>query len=130
MKRRHRPFAAVLAVIALLFGQLMASVHACDVAGPGNSPVAASADVAPADDCCDHGTPPADPACGNHCQQGNQAPERAQSPTVAPLVALGFAMPGPAAVVPAVPSSPPSAAPDLERDTQPPLSIRNCCFRI
>jgi hypothetical protein len=128
MKRRTRPFAALLAILALLFAQAMASVHACDVAS-AKAPVTASAPAMDGD-CCDHGVPPLDPACDNHCQQGKQAPERAQSPAVAPLVALGFMTATAIVAVPDVSASPPIAAPDLARGTQPPIPIRNCCFRI
>ncbi|HEY6862755.1 MAG TPA: hypothetical protein VI319_02555 [Burkholderiales bacterium] len=129
MSRRTRPFAALFAIVALLFAQAMAAVHACDVLAPEKAPVTASAPAQAGDDCCDHDTLPADPACGNHCQQGNQAPDRVQ-PTVAPLLALGFMMTSVAIAPAPVASHPATAAPDLERDTQPPISIRNCCFRI
>jgi hypothetical protein len=126
MKRRSRSI-AFFAALALLFAQALASVHACDGFAPGKSAAAATATSHGAD-CCDHDTTAPDPACDNHCQQGKQLPERSQTPGVTPAVAMGFAI----AVTVALPQSPPvipASAPDLARGTEPPASIRNCCFR-
>jgi hypothetical protein len=130
MKHRSRSFAAVLAVLALLFAQAMASAHACDMDASGTPTTAKVASTQPDADCCDHVAPPPDHSCDNHCQQGNQAPDRAQSTTVTPLVALGFAMPSVVVASAPAPSYPTTAAPDLARDTQPSISVRNCCFGI
>ena len=128
MKRRAPPFAIIVALAAFVFAQLMGAVHACD-AGMGAQVPAKAAAVSPMDgDCCDHGQP-ADPACDNHCQQAYKAPERVQVATAAPLVAIGFASPVAMARKAEAPSSP-RAAPHLARLTEPPISVRNCCFRI
>lgn len=129
MKRRAPPFAIIVAVAAFIFAQLMGAVHACEAGLDAKAPVQASV-VAPMDgDCCDHGQPAPDPACDNHCQQAYKAPERMQVATVAPLAAIGFATPV-AMVKRAEAPSPPRAAPHLARHTEPPISVRNCCFRI
>ena len=128
MHRRSRPFFAVLAILALFFAQLMASVHACDIGSTVASAAVVGSEGAPAD-CCDHGTPAPDPLCDNHCQQGKQAPERTQTATLTPLLAGGSVVPSLAVVFTALSASVPSA-PDLARDTEPPIPIRNCCFRI
>lgn len=130
MTRRSRSLASVLAILALLFAQLMATVHACDVDMAAKMSVAASSGMQASGDCCDNAQPQADPACDNHCQQGKQAPERAQATTVMPLAALGFAMPGALATTLAGPRDHPRLAPHLARDTEPSISVRNCCFRI
>ncbi|HET9652568.1 MAG TPA: hypothetical protein VFP36_10270 [Usitatibacter sp.] len=130
MKRRSRSLASVLAILALLFAQLMAAVHACEVDKPVKASVAAASDAQTGDDCCDHGQRAPDPACDNHCQQGKQNTERSTGFTVIPLVGAGFAMPGAPALAPLAPAGNPSLAPDLTRDTEPPISVRNCCFRI
>lgn len=128
MNRRSRAISAVLAVLALLFAQMVASAHACGMqAAEAAAVVAGAAQDVP--DCCDHGASSPKPACDAHCQQDKQAPERVQSATVMPLVVSGNAVPAIAtsAVQVSFSSSP---APDLARDTQPPIPIRNCCFRI
>ena len=129
MKRRAPPFAIIVAVAAFVFAQLMGAVHACEIGLDGKVPAKAAA-VSPMDgDCCDHGQPAPDPACDNHCQQGYKAPERVQLPSVAPLAAIGFATSVAAVTPPERPSSA-RAAPHLARHTEPPISVRNCCFRI
>ena len=131
MSRRSRPFAAFLAILALLFAQAMASVHACgDFKASTAAFAAAAAAAVPHDgDCCDPATPQPDSACDNHCQQAKQAPERVQVSSVMPPLAIAFVIPA-ALALPQAPPAPVTAAPDLARDTQPPISIRNCCFRI
>lgn len=126
MSRHARRFAALFAILALVFAQAMASVHACNAVGMKAAP-AATAAAQPDGDCCDHEMA-ADPACDTHCQQGKQAPERLQAASAAPLVALGFVMP--AALAPPAPDGFVLPAPDLARGTQPPIPIRHCCFRI
>ena len=129
MTRASRRIAAILTLFALLFAQAMVSAHACDVFGSAKAPVAAVATETPEGDCCDGHGPPGDAVCGSHCQQGNQAAERGQVLSVMPLVDLGFALPAPI-LVPAARPAFVSAVPDLARGTQPPIPIRNCCFRI
>ena len=129
MERRSRRFASLLAVLALLFAQALASVHACDQFNGGKMTVAAKAHGHPAGDCCDDGKGQPDPLCDNHCQQGKQATESGQNASVTPLVAGGFVMP--IAIAPwRATHATPSTTPDLSRDTAPPIPIRNCCFRI
>ena len=129
MNRRSYRFASLLAIVALLFAQAMASVHACDRFTAAKMLPAATGAGHPAGDCCDPGAPRPDPLCDNHCQQGKQALDRDQGASVTPLVTMGFVMP--IAIVPwRAHQGPVHAAPDLSRDTAPPISIRNCCFRI
>jgi hypothetical protein len=130
MKRRPPPFAVIVAIAAFILAQLMGAVHACDMGTAGQAPAKAAAVVVHDDgDCCDHGQTAPDPSCDNHCQQAFKAPERVQASGVASVVAAGVALPAvrtsrsvpPASVLP---------APHLARHTEPPISIRNCCFRI
>ena len=130
MKRRSRSLASAVAILVLLFAQLMAAVHACDVDRPAKESVATGSNAQTGDDCCDHGQRAPDPACDNHCQQGKQNTERSPGLAVVPLVATGFAMPGAPALALAAPPGHQRLAPDLAHDTEPSISIRNCCFRI
>lgn len=129
MKRRAPPFAIIVAIAAFVLAQLMGALHACEVGLDGKLPAKAVAASTLDGDCCDHGQPAPDPACDNHCQQACKAPERVQAAAVAPLVAIGFAAPV-AVPMPAGRPSSPRAAPHLARHTEPPISVRNCCFRI
>lgn len=129
MKRRAPPFAVIVAVAAFIFAQLLGAVHACPVGLDGKVPAKAAAVSPMDDDCCDHGQPAPDPACDNHCQQAYKAPEPAQLGGVAPLVAIGFVSPV-ATLAPSQPPSSPRVPPSLARHTEPPISVRNCCFRI
>jgi hypothetical protein len=129
MKRRIRPFASVLAIVALLFAQAMAAVHACDMEGPRPSVPAASTAAPDGGDCCTPANASRDPACDNHCQQANAIGDRTQDS--APMVPAITSVLSPLIVAPhaAAPPAPPPA-PDLTRDTAPPISVRHCCLRI
>lgn len=127
MKRRVPSFTAVLALVAFVFAQLLAAAYACEM-GLATQPAADTQDAG--HDCCDPSLPSMDPACDNHCQQASKTSERVHaSPAPAPLpvlVAMPLAIAGPRGAF----SAPPSRAPDLARHIAPPISIRNCCFRI
>jgi len=66
--------------------------------------------------------------CQAHCQAGQQSADKYQPP--API-ALG-ASPADFSLQVAIPvfSEAPLQAPHLQRTTAPPVSIRNCCFRL
>jgi len=131
MKRRSRPVVSLLALFALVFAQMLASVHACEVMDTmAKAPVTASATDHPASDCCDNGPPAPDPACDNHCQAGNAAPDRTQTTAPAAAAAPSLALPTLTVGIAAESSPPPRAITDPARPTEPALSIRNCCFRI
>jgi len=131
MKRRLRPFASVLAIVALLFAQVMMSVHACDMeAGRSAPPSASTASAGTPDggDCCVPKNAVRDPACENHCTHAATSVDRtAAVPAVAPATATVLT---PALAPRAL--APPGRflAPDLARHTEPPIPVRHCCFRI
>ena len=128
MKRRFRPLVSVLAVLALLFAQAMVAVHACDMQRAPSPVTTAAAAPQPAGDCCTPADVPRDPACGNHCQQGDAIGDTTLAPAMGPAipaVALPSLVAPPATAPPA-----PRLAPDLSRDTEPPIAVRHCCFRI
>ena len=124
MKRRTSSIASLIAIVAFVFSQLAIAAYACEM---GMAHEAAA--VQPSADCCDPANAP-DTACHDHCQQANKAPER--------TVVLGVAAPAEAS--PAMPlrvpdiagthPAPRLKAPHLARHIEPPISIRNCCFRI
>ncbi|HWH41579.1 MAG TPA: hypothetical protein VNU21_17155 [Usitatibacter sp.] len=131
MKRRLRPFASVLAIVALLFAQVMMSVHACDMeAGRPAAPAASTAAAGTPDggDCCVPKNTVRDPACENHCTHAATSVDRTDAVTaLEPAAATVVAPPlAPRALAPPAPL----LVPDLARHTQPPIPLRHCCFRI
>jgi hypothetical protein len=129
---RRRAFAALFALVAVLFSQLAVSAYAC----PGAASMVRAA-VSPQEAPQDAPPPcheqPADaaptPLCQAHCQQGDQSSDvRAASlPVVAFVVLPSWAAP----VFPLHDARPIEAQPSLlERPTGPPLAVRHCCFRI
>jgi|SRR5688572_5221984 hypothetical protein len=124
---RPRPFAAILALVAVLFAQLAVSAYACPGAD-AMTPAAVVADEAPP---CHEKPTQAEitPLCQAHCQQGDQSSDvRA---TALPAVTL-LALPSPGMIVSPVRDAFAMAMlPSLlERPTGPPLAVRHCRFRI
>ncbi|MBG6072648.1 MULTISPECIES: hypothetical protein [unclassified Polaromonas] len=66
--------------------------------------------------------------CHAHCQASQQSTDKYQVPGIATLADLGTDFPLPR-VVP-TPMGAALQAPLLRRTTVPPLTVRNCCFRI
>jgi len=125
--RRSPPFALILALLAFVFAQLMGAVHACEMGMDVKAPSHAATAQGPSD-CCDETPAATDPNCDNHCRLGDKAPDRVQL-TASPATVAGFAMP--VVGVAAIQSQRPlPSAPHLARHIEPPISVRNCCFRI
>ena len=131
MKRRLRPFASVLAILALLFAQVMMSVHACDMEAKGAAAPAApaaSAGTPERGDCCVPKNLVRDPACESHCTHAATSVDRADTVTaIEPAAQTPLAAP----VLPRALAPPQRLlAPDLARHIEPPIPVRHCCFRI
>jgi hypothetical protein len=126
MKRRASPIASLVAIVAFVFAQLMIAAYACEMGMPHEA-----AEAQPSSsDCCDPANKTPDTACHDHCQQASKAPERTLVLGVAALTEIS---PGTALRVEDVPRAHPAPfleAPHLARLIEPPISIRNCCFRI
>jgi hypothetical protein len=126
--RSTRFLAAVLTVFSLLFAQLAVAAYAC----PGmnlSTPMAMAMNGADMPGCAEVQAPPTG-LCQSHCDTGNQATDTPNSQPVAPFVATAL-ISIVASVSQALPAQPGHAARTLlTRTTQPPLAIRNCCFRI
>lgn len=124
MKMRiTRKLVACIGLSALVFAQLAVSAYACPVLA------AAIEDAQPATTPPCHDMDMDQPAlCQSHCQDGQQNINDVQ-PAFAPA---GF-VPGLIVMIDSATQKPlqlPPASPLLLRSTSPPLSIRNCCFRI
>jgi len=110
-----------------LLMQLAVSAYSCPMQ-QGQSTYATESEVQ-GDPCLDS-IDAAESLCIYHCQQGKQSLDKPQAPAVPPLIATGFtkaladthfvASPAPWVQRPHL----------LARETEPPLSIRNCCLRI
>jgi hypothetical protein len=124
--RITRKLAACIGLSAMLFAQLAVSAYAC----PAISAAVESAQAAHTPPC--HGSVSNDsdqPAlCQAHCQDGQQNVNDLQPFALAAFV--------PAFIVTIIDSAAQMleqvrpASPSLLHSTSPPLSIRNCCFRI
>ncbi|NJD86746.1 MAG: hypothetical protein FIB05_01860 [Betaproteobacteria bacterium] len=81
MTRRRRIFAALFAVLAIVFAQLSVAAHACDVVAPAKAQA-----VVPGHECCneevgDDGNSVPSGVCVLHCHYGEASFDGAQPPT-------------------------------------------------
>ena len=128
--RRIRLTTVLFALLSLLFMQLAVASYVC----PGAiSKVAETAAMADASMPCAESMPlhmdDEQPGlCHAHCQAGQASVDKHESPPPAPIGALlpDFTIP----VIIKAFSEAPLQAPHLQRTTAPPISIRNCCFRL
>lgn len=131
LSRPSRFVAALIALLSMLFMQLAIAGYACpelNIAFVSNA-VAMSDAVGSMPGCL--GMDKEQPSlCSAHAQMGNQSLDKAALPHVQPFIAATLTLVFDA-TLPA--SGPMAVQPDsilLTRATAPPLSIRNCCFRI
>lgn len=128
--RRARLATALFALISLLFMQLAVAGYICPGSGSKVAEMAAMAEAGmPCAESMALNMDDQQPnLCHAHCQAGQQSADNYQPP--AP-VALG-ALPADFSLPLALPvfSEASLQAPHLRRTTAPPVSIRNCCFRL
>lgn len=138
MFRHSRFVAAFVALLSMLFMQLAVASYACpglnmSMGGHANEMTAeVSASSSVMTNC--HGMDRAQPQlCHIHAQgeQNKQSLDKSQSSSdVQPFVAVGLAFSLYAADVSTHRLSMQPEALPLTRSTSPPITIRNCCFRI
>lgn len=129
LSRPSRFFAVLLAVVSVLFSQLAMAAYACPGLPTGQAmAMAAETDHAMPD--CEQMDNAQPALCHAHVQAGDQTLDKPPSPNVPPTVAVLLmpAMSGLHLVPPLVVFYADAAG--LRRSSDPPLSIRNCCFRI
>jgi hypothetical protein len=133
LTRSSRWYAAVIALISILFMQLAVAAYACPqlAAGSANAQGRAMASARSHEmSCCAKPDPEQPALCHAHGQVGKQSLDKPEPPPVQPFSAVGLAIP----LVHAAPvegrTSAPAGIALLARATAPPLSIRNCCLRI
>ena len=124
--------AALIALFSMLFMQLAVASYACPnmrTAQQSAAPAMSADSTAMASDCM--GVDMQQPSlCHAQDQVGNQTLDKPQLPLVQPFVPVGLVQ----AIASFDVFYPPLASQArplyLTRATAPPLSIRNCCFRI
>ncbi|ROZ78263.1 hypothetical protein [Ramlibacter sp. WS9] len=127
-RRRHRLITVLFALVSLLFMQLAVAGYVC----PVEDKVAEVAAMAEVGMPCAGDMPTVDAEqpglCHAHCQSAPQTADKL--PSVAPVgaVATGFTYTIEPARAPV--AAPLGRAPSMLRTTAPPISVRNCCFRI
>ena len=128
--RRTRLITAVFALISLLFMQLAVASYTCPGTGSKIAEVAAMAEAGmPCAESMSVNMDDVQPnLCQAHCQVGQQSADKHELPSP---VAIG-ALPADFSLQVAIPvfSEAPLQAPHLQRTTAPPVTIRNCCFRL
>lgn len=134
LSRSSRLVAALIALFSILFMQYAVAAYACPGLQTGHVAEAmampSNMDSMQGMAGC-HGMDDMQPSlCHAHDQVGNQSLDKPELPQVQQFVAMGLGLPLTSIDVvfhPAI-SQPDSLW--LTRSTAPPLSIRNCCFRI
>lgn len=131
LTRKTRLIAALLALVSMLFMQLAVAAYACPALQMGDQGTMMLSQSQPnmgSMPGCDLPDPEQSPLCHAHCQDGKQSLDKAELPPIPPALVIGFFT----AVVSfdTLQRSFNAFAPLLTRTTAPPLSIRNCCFRI
>ena len=131
--RRHRLLTVLVALVSLLFMQLAVAGYVCPAGMSGmkaeGTKVSAHAGMPCAGSMSTTGIDDAQPAlCHAHCQSDQQSADTYQVPgvPVMPAIAPAFSQQDVLSISPGLPRQ----APLLQRTTTPPLSVRNCCFRI
>lgn len=129
VRRSPRLITVAFALVSLLFMQVAMAGYACPMEMKGVEVAAMTEAGMP---CAgDMSTTDTDQPglCHAHCQSSQQNADT--TPTLTPIVAVATGITY--SVEPALSAlllAPPTRGPSLLRSTAPPLSIRNCCFRI
>ena len=133
---RHSRFVtALVALFSVLFMQLAVAAYACPTI-KATPEIASQAGWASADSHsemsgCEGGVDPEQPAlCFAYSQEGGQSLYKPQVPDVQPAVVVDVVRQIVDATLVLRPDTTYAQAPWLMRASAPPLSIRNCCFRI
>jgi hypothetical protein len=117
-------------LISVLFMQLAVAAHACPDINSAPS-MSAHAGMEGMDGCLEADDAGAMSAlCDNHCQPDSQSLNKPPLPDVSPFLAIALVSSG---VVTAISTDLSLTRADQLFSTRinaPPLSIRNCCFRI
>lgn len=131
LTRKTRLTAALLALVSMLFMQLAVAAYVCPGLQMGDQGAVMLSQSQPDSGSmpdCDQPDPKQPALCHAHCQDGKQSLDKAELPPILPALASGFFTAVVNSDILQRPFS--TSVPLLTRTTAPPLSIRNCCFRI
>lgn len=132
LPRKYRFLTALVALFGMLFMQLAVAAYACPGLSSGSGSVTMAADASPMQSMpgCDQPDPAKPALCHAHCQDGKSSLDKPDVPVVSPATVMVSTILTP--LQPLLPARVAGAEPPsfLHRITAPPLSIRNCCFRI
>ena len=128
--RRIRLKGALVALVSLVFMQLAVAAYVCPGKGANVSEIAVMAEAGMP--CADSVSVVIDGVqpnlCQAHCKAEQQSADTYQLPSLVSLSALLTVYPAP--VTAPLPPGLPIQMPLVQRSTAPPLTVRNCCFRI
>jgi len=134
LPRHLRFLAALIALVGMLFAQLAVAGYACPAHQAGMTsgsavPLASASNQAmPGCEQMDSDQPS---LCHAHAQGASQSLDKPELPNLLPFSAAALTLVVLHIAVPDVSvGNLPRSSPLLARVTAPPLSIRNCCFRI
>ncbi|WP_420477186.1 hypothetical protein [Noviherbaspirillum sp. ST9] len=134
LPKHLRFFAALLAMVSVLFSQLAIAAYVCPSVADGQAQHALAAMQAMSEhhdaSACNDMDDTQSSLCRTHCQGDNQSVERPQPPNVTPSVAVILVPEVRSADIAFRPIHTQAVSFWLTRMSSPPLSIRNCCFRI
>ena len=130
MTRRLRLFTVLVSLFSLLLSSAALAGYAC----PGVERAVVVAQMAEMDaPCAETMSKAMDDAqpglCHAHCQNSSQSADHFQPPVLADLVQLGGALTV-AEVAFRSDRAQRISVTQLQRNSGPPLAVRNCCFRI
>ncbi|HYD63281.1 MAG TPA: hypothetical protein VEC35_23195 [Noviherbaspirillum sp.] len=133
--RHSRIVTALIALFSVLFMQLAVAAYACPTVEKSPSMDAhagwTSADSHDSMPGCEGGVDVDQPAlCFAFSQEGSQSLYKPPVPDVQPAIVTAIVRIISAPELDFRPAPPVAQAPWLMRASDPPLSIRNCCFRI
>lgn len=130
LNRLMRKSIALLGISAILFAQIAVAAYACPAFASSqiNEQVSAM-DMSDTEPPCAEMDAKQANLCVEHCQYGQQSLDHPVAPVVFAVADLPYVIArlGDPAVVE---STQENAQSLLTRTTAPPLSVRNCCFRI
>jgi len=133
LSRRQRIFATLIAFASVLFSQLAIAAYVCTApdVGIGQRPSSmAMAMMHEAMPDCEHMAEEQSPLCHAHCQADSQSADKPPVPNPTPFVAALLIAEISHREPPAATLAESAASLRLRPDGTPPISIRNCCFRI
>jgi hypothetical protein len=130
LTRSSRWYAAVIAMLSMLFMQLAVAAYACPQLAAGAATGATESAHGHHMSCCQQPDPVQPALCHAHGQAGKQSLDKPEPPPVQPFSAVGLAIPLPSVGAVDGRASAPADIASLARTTAPPLAIRHCCLRI